>query len=318
MEKQGQRILVNYVDVEFTEPFNTVGNARRVITDLVLLRSVSREEQEGQLYIESEDADLVLVDPKTISNAILKLDKYPHLDAVRGRQDRTPEIMMGNDLLFLYRRFEDFSLILARKQSFRPEVNPKFSFNWNRVVTKGWNTAYTAEAYALTRGYDPDKTKDEDMIFGERISMLRGDGLIPNTQVIGTVSSKSNFSPRRCINEVATMKHAYGGSFEDSEVNRKIRNVSEEELMREILPFARIGSKNAWRFQSMINWQYWWIKENTPSLEEAKKLLQLGLLMLGFKREDYEFDKSEQIAVKEWGNVKKTLDNYRSKHRKLN
>lgn len=316
LKKQEKNIQVNYVDVEFSEPLNTVGNARRVITDLTLLRSVSRVSQEAQLYIESEDADLVRVDPKTIINAVEKLDQNPHLDAVRGRQDRAPEIMMENDLLFLYRRFQDIYEILLRKQSYRLDVNPRASFNWNRVVTGGWNTAYTAEAYALTRGYSPDKTKDEDMILGERISMLRGDGLVPNTHVIGTVSSRADSSPRRYINEVASMKAAYGGSFEDPSVNKKIRDTSEEKLMEEILPFSRINKDNAWRFQAMLNEEYGFIKETTPNLDEARRVLRTELLMLGFKRKDYKLDESGGIIVENWENVKQALDNYRSKHRK--
>ncbi len=38
----------------------------------------------------------------------------------------------------------------------RPERNSAYDFAWNRVVTAGWNVAFTLEAYVLAGGYtDP-------------------------------------------------------------------------------------------------------------------------------------------------------------------
>ena len=77
MTTQGKSFQINYVDVEFDSPFNNVGNARRVITDLTLMRSVERQNQNKLLYIETEDADLVTVDKNTVINIINKLDNNP-------------------------------------------------------------------------------------------------------------------------------------------------------------------------------------------------------------------------------------------------
>ena len=77
MTTQGKSFQINYVDVEFDSPFNNVGNARRVITDLTLMRSVERQNQNKLPYIETEDADLVTVDKNTVINIINKLDNNP-------------------------------------------------------------------------------------------------------------------------------------------------------------------------------------------------------------------------------------------------
>ena len=64
----------------------------------------------------------------------------------------------------------------------------------------------------------------------------------------------------------------------------------------------------------MMNEEYWFIKETTPNQTEAKKLLQLELLMLGFKKGDYRFDDDGWIVIENWDNIKRSLDKYRAKH----
>lgn len=314
-ERAGRVLHINYVDVELPEDRANVGNARRIITNLTLLRSLARDNQYGPLYIESEDADLLDVDPNTVSNIITKLDRTPHLDAVRGIQDRTPSVMMENDFLFLYRRMQDFKELLLRRAAFRPENNPRYNFNWNRVITGGWNTAYTAEAYVLTGGYNPYQTKGEDMMIGERISMLRGDGTIPNTYVVGKVASRSNSSPRRYIYEVASGKAAYGESFEDPAVNERIRTTPPEELMRLISNFSRVSERNKATFENMINNEYAFIKTMTPNGGEATKVTSFIMTWLGFKKSDYEFGADGRIKITNIENVKNALEDYRKRHK---
>src|SRR5690606_21501923 len=110
----------------------------------------------------------------------------PHLDAVRGTQDRTPEIMKENDYLITWRRMWDFTELLARSPRFRKPERPEWNYTWNRNITGGWNNAYSAEAYAMIQGYDK-VTKGEDMLIGEKITMARGDGDLPNLEVVGRV-----------------------------------------------------------------------------------------------------------------------------------
>lgn len=329
----GEKFQINYIDVEFDPPFNTVGNARRVLTNLTLMRSIARPNQTGPLYIESEDADLDFIDPKTVTNIIHKLDENPYLDAVRGIQDRNPDKMMANDYVFLYRRMQDFKEMLIRRQSYRPENNPNFKFSWNRVITGGWNSAYTAEAYALIGGYPGSESMGddrnvvpwamgEDMVIGERISMARGNGSLPNTQVIGKVSSRSDSSPRRYIYEAASGQAAYGPDFENESVNDKIREMTPEELLLEVKKWERIDTTNQGDFEQMLNSEYNFIRTTTPNLEEAQEVARMALLWLGFKRDDYEFYDlttgagitENRLRIKNISNVKAALENYRLRH----
>jgi len=320
-QEDGKQFNINYIDLEFDPPFNNVGNARRVITDLTLLRSVARDKQSGPLYLESEDADLISIDRKTVTNIISKMDENPHLDAVRGIQDRNPEQMMENDFLFMYRRLQDFKELIIRRNKYRPENNPNANFTWNRVITGGWNTAYSAEAYSLIGGYNPYQTKGEDMIMGERMSMIRGDGTNPNTQVIGKVATRTDSSPRRYIWEVASGKAAYGDSFEDPAVNAEIRNKTPEQLMERISFLSRIDESNKVTFQQMINSEFDFLKATTPNEADAKEVAKLILLYLGFSNKggadgkgDYKFSASGKIEITNWANAKKALDDYRERH----
>lgn len=52
-----------------------IGFVRKLLTDAVLQRSLDRNNQSQPLYIESEDADLIEVDKRTVFNLISKLDK---------------------------------------------------------------------------------------------------------------------------------------------------------------------------------------------------------------------------------------------------
>lgn len=311
---RGQNLQINYIDVEFNVPLNNVGNARRIITNLTLLRSLQRGRQSGQLYIESEDADLISIDQKTVTNIIDKLDANPQLDAVRGIQDRAPEKMMDNDFLFLYRRMQDFKEVFLRRKDYRPENNLRGSFNWNRTITGGWNTAYTAESYALIGGYNPYMSKGEDMLIGERLSTARGDGFNPNTEIIGRVNTRSDSSPRRYIYEVATGQAAYGENFEDPAVNALIRDKTPEELMESIENLSRIDSANTTLFASMVNNEYQFILGTTPSEADAQDVTKQVMLWLGFKPGDYEFGTSHNLVVKNWSNVSAALNGYRARH----
>lgn len=185
-----------------------MGAARKLVTDLTLARSVKRTNQKGVLYIETEDADLNKIDRKTVSNLVTTMDKDPNLDAVRGVQDRMPETMMKNDLFFLNRRARDIMEVLLRHPDYRPEKYENADFVWNRVITGGRNSAYTAEMYAKIGGYNPTMKMGEDMYIGQGISVYRGiergtkdanGRYIPDTSVIGTVASRTDSSPRRFL-----------------------------------------------------------------------------------------------------------------------
>ncbi|MDN5274112.1 MAG: hypothetical protein JWP06_13 [Candidatus Saccharibacteria bacterium] len=301
---------VNYSDVELDPPFNNVGYARKLLTDAVALRNIQRTGQTEPLYIESEDADMVRVDKKTVINLINKLDANPHLDAVRGVQDRSPEYMKENDMLFLRRRAWDFFEIMARDKRFRDPNSPDWNFTWNRIVTGGWNTGYTAESYGLIGGYD-SVPAGEDMSVGEKITMIRGNGNVPNLEVIGTVSSRSDSSPRRFINEIEADKGAYA-DFTNEADNKLIREKSIPELLDSIKDFSRITDSNKGAFESYISGTFNWAKSATPTRRDAEQFSHRLLFFLGFQKSDYDIV-GDSIRVNSWDNVSSALEKYRAR-----
>ena len=313
--EKGFRPSVNYCDVEFDPPYNNVGYARKLLTDAVALRSVNRTNQSKPLYIETEDADMVNVDKKTVINLINKLDKNPQLDAVRGVQDRAPEYLKNNDFLFIRRRAWDFFEIMSRSKSFRNPSEPGWSFTWNRVVTGGWNSGYTAESYAMIGGYDVVEA-GEDMSVGEKITMARGDGRVPNLEVVGTVSSRSDSSPRRFIHEILTDEPAYA-DFSNEEANTRMREQSIDDFMETIKSFDRINATNEKDFAAYVNNTFGWAKSATPSTTDAVAMTKRLMLFLGFKKDDYDIDvEHDAVNVHTWDNVKDALDKYRQRSSK--
>ena len=311
---RGENYRVNYIDLEFNPPLNNVGHARKVLTDLTLLRSLRRTGQTQALYVESEDADLVQIDPKTVINIVKKMDENANLDAVRGIQDRYPETMMKNDLLFLQRRIWDFTELFLRRKKFRPENNPNWNFTWNRIITGGWNTAYSAEAYALIGGYDSRQTKGEDMTIGEKITMVRGDGSMPNLDVVGRVPTRSDSSPRRFIGELITGKGAYTDTFEDERVNNFIKNATLDELLHSVDSVSRISDVNKGSFSGMFEGHYKSIKNLTLNETEAKEFMDSILMWIGFRKTDYNYTADGGLNITNWDNLKASLDDYRNRH----
>ena len=306
----GFRPNIRHADVELDEGYNNVGYARKLLADAVVLRSIQRSSQAGPLYIETEDADMISVDKKTVHNLITKFDNNPHLDALRGVQDRSPKHMMQNDMLFLQQRAGNFREIMARSKQFRDPSNARWNFTWNRVVTGGWNTAFTAEAYGLIDGYDIVKM-GEDMSIGEKISMVRGDGNVPNLEVIGTVPSRSNSSPRRYIHELLTHRAAYSSDFTDEEVNESIRNVSLDDALKSIDKYARINDQNVESFGRWLNWSVKSFDSWLPKSSESERMKKRLLFFLGFKSGDYELNADGGVTVKSWDNVQQSLGDYR-------
>lgn len=309
----GFKPQVNYYDIELDPPFNNVGYARKLLTDAVIMRSTQRPNQSSPLYIETEDADMVHIDPRTVINLIEKLDQNPHLDAVRGVQDRSPEYLIRNDMLFIRRRSADFFEMLASKKQYRDPVAPDWNFTWNRIVTGGWNTGYTAEAYAMIDGYEVVET-GEDMSVGEKITMIRGDGSVPNLEVVGKVYTRADSSPRRFIHEILTDQGAYAGdNFSNEEVNQLIRDNSIDSALESINKYSRINGSNIGAFNDFLQWQLGNAASVTPSKAERDQLMKRLVFWLGFKQDDYDIV-GDEVVIRSLDNVKLSLENYRHRY----
>jgi hypothetical protein len=342
-KEKNPNIKLNWVNVEFEDSYHYgergVGLARKIMTDLILLRSISRESQSGPLYIETEDCDHHIIDNKTIYNVIRILDGYPHLDAVYGVQDRDPEILKQNDLIFMERRLWYFveSILQREKISIRggnvsmrlPAKN--WNFNWHRVVTGGWNCAYTAEAYALIKGYDAFRKIGEDMDIGQKISILRGiksgNTIIPCVDTIGRTPSRISSSPRRFIYTMAKEEGSYQ-NFADDDLDRRLKSMSDDELLKLLNKYERLSFDNKDKFQAIISGLYGFLTSAMGGHSNTTEyIFRRAMFFLGFKQEDFKIkqvDYTDAAGERHtgWGieilnidNIKRYLDEYRTLHK---
>jgi hypothetical protein len=309
---------VNVIDAVFPKEKANVGTARKYITDLTLMRSVNRPASDGPLYIESEDADLFSVDKRTVSRLIKGFDESPHLDVLRGVQDRQPEILQQNDLLFFDRRVWDIWEMALRKVAYRPENTKGNSFVWNRVISGGWNTAYTAEAYVQIGGYVPDLI-GEDMKIGQKISILRGvkdaatNEFIINTQTSETSGLRASSSPRRFIDTMSRNIDPYG-DFEDQSLKEKTL----PELLEGIKEFAKIAPEQKGRYENILRVMIDTSRAQAiPSQASAISRRVLWAMGLKEKQGDYLLDAAGNFSLTDKGmmHIGTLLEDYKSKEK---
>ncbi|HEB79313.1 MAG TPA: hypothetical protein ENI79_02415, partial [Rhodospirillales bacterium] len=67
--------------------------ARKLLADVALMRAIERPTAIGPLYLISEDADVEDIEPNRSAEFVRRFDALPWLDALRGRQDRTPSVL---------------------------------------------------------------------------------------------------------------------------------------------------------------------------------------------------------------------------------
>lgn len=299
---------VNYVDVELSPENANVGYARKLVTDAVLQRSIDRSQTEP-LYIESEDADHRRIDSQTVINLINNLDRRPWLDAIHGVEDRDPSIMKNNDYLFMRRRAWDFFVTLASQERFRDPTQPSWNYVWNRNITGGWNNGYSAEAYAMIGGYDSVKA-GEDLLIGQKMTMMRGDGSFPNLEVVGRSHTRTDSSPRRFILEIIQNDAAYNG-FGDEEKEKLVRQ-SLPELMNAISSHSRVNDANKGDFVNFLNGVHGWSQSATGGSEQAaKQMTKRILFFLGLKKTDYHFS-GNNLVVDNLDNFSQSVEKYRN------
>lgn len=310
-KKHGLDPKINYFDIELPEDKATVGYARKILTDAVLARSLERSNQQHPLYIESEDADVVKADRFLVSNLIEKFDQNPHLEALKGEDDRDLEIMKENDYLFMRKRAWDFLATQMGQKKMRDPNNPRWSSMWNRVYTNGWNGGYTAEGYANIGGYDDVKV-GEDMAIGEKISMIRGDGINPNLEVVGRVRSRSFSSPRRFMHEILSGTAAYD-NFGDEEIEQQVRNLTDHEMLDAISDFSRINQGNQEYFTKHLQMTARMAADNSlGDPVQAEHMVRRIMFGLGYKNGDYTY-KNGHLDIVNHGNFANSIERYRAR-----
>lgn len=335
-------ITVNVLDVEFLTETGNVGMARKLTTDIILQRASNRINQKGPLYIEVGDADIFEIDKHTLVKRLQRLDSKPYLDAVSGQQDFSPRILMQNDYLFFSLRAKRSAKALLRDYTLRPDRNEDFSF-YNRITTDGWNTAFTAEAYALIGGYLPLKAR-EGFDIERRISIMRGTvdnqgRFIPNTYTVERISPRMQSSPRRYILAIAKDTRPYL-DFADLQKTTEVRELDPYEMVA-TLPYERLSWENIAVFEEVLTQQWQFFTRMVKNSDNRLRVFRRFMLFLGFGRHrirenddgsstvinsrlshedspswnlDYHITADGKVAIDNIGNLKYALDCYREKH----
>lgn len=307
---------INFIQVKVAPPFNNVGHARKVLTDLSLFRSLRREGQTQPLYIESEDMDLDRVDPNLIYIAITTLDNHPELDFIKGIEDRNPDVMKHNDYLLFRNRVWDFIMVLLRSKKYRDFSDPNYSFGWNRMVSGGWCTAYSAEAYAISGGHDPFAKTGEDTGLAENLSVFRSTDGNPKLDIGAHVRTRSDSSPRRFLYEMITGRNAYApDNFDNPETNKRIRELSIEELLEMTKQYSRLNKDNEHHFNQILIKQVNRARKKVPE-REFEKFIKTLFWVLGFKPEDYTINLNNEVPfeIHNWQSIANCLEDYRARH----
>ena len=315
---------IHIVSVEFEpEERYPLTLSRRYAADITVCRLLARRIYEHPVYFALEDADLVWLDPRQIALQVQALDAAPSLDAVRGQQDRCPWILCENDLLLLLRRSWNFTEAYLARKSLRPERNPGYDFNWNRIVTSGWNTVVTAESFARINGYTPHRRMGEDVDLGERISCIRGrflaTGFLPQMGSIARLSTRSEGSPRRWLLRVANRVEPYERTnqyqnFFSPEILARLRHCSYTDLLEQAGATAKIGANNLDLFEEVLSKDFQFTLRVRKLRQRAEEQFRFVMTMLGFKRGDWHFD-DDRIGILRTDGISEVLEHYRACHR---
>lgn len=311
------QIHVNALEVEFQKSWAKVGLARKLMSDIVLARSLQRKVfYRTPLYLQSDDADLIWVDPRQIRTVIDTFDQQPHLDTLTGYQEKFLPYIANFEFIFLSRRFWDLMTAQANHYLHQGRIAPKDrDFHWSRPFTYGTNTAITAEAYALIGGYDWDSAVGEDLDLGRRVSLLRGrvvnGTFTPELSTIGIIRTRTNSSPRRYLwSLIKETGNPYSeGNFQNSEV----RKLSMDDMAKAIPPqYLRLTKDNKGIYEKELWFLYETTRRIIPDRELAKLITRRALVLMGFHPQDIEVTDSE-VHILNVDNFSKAMEDYRQR-----
>jgi hypothetical protein len=184
---------VNVVTKSYEER-RTIGEFRKYITDLALLRGLKRPKQNSELYMVFHDADCEGMDPAYLASIADTLDKNPQTDLVSTMEDYPEEDMKKYPLLYAARRLHQFSLQVMTSARYGPE-NPANPAEAGFPKVLGLWYGFRASSYAEVGGYKPEWEIAEDINLGMEIAKNSKSGK-EATKKIGV---RYKTSPRRGI-----------------------------------------------------------------------------------------------------------------------
>jgi glycosyltransferase involved in cell wall biosynthesis len=292
--------------------------SRKFLADLTLLRCLKRPSRTAPLYIASMDADVVSVQARTLDAVVQYMDQKPWVDALRGMQDRQPEVLCQNSLLWLERRSWYIAEKLLSSRKYWPDRNPSANFTWHRNVTGGWNTYFSAQIYAAIGGHARIRFLD-DVDIGNRISVLRaGADTKPNFEVrsIERLPMRMSSSPSRFMHALIKDADPYSGddnyaSFYDAEVEEVVKRNDIPALLEMMKPTADPHGPARAKYDAVLQRVHSALVDIDPVRADA--LMRSVMMHLGFARSDYELATST-LKVASYVNFQATVQANRRRY----
>ena len=206
---------VHLVEVEWPAECRTfLPLSRKLAVDVVAQRALDRG-RAAPLYLITEDADVEWIERGRARYVVDTFDGQPGLDILRGWHLRSIDLLEYLPLFVERLTWRACERALSDPR-LRPEHNEAYEFSWNRVVTAGWNTAFTLESYVLAGGYTTTVELFEDMDLGQRISVMRGahteQGFVPCTTTADWMPFEASSDGRRALAALTHNADLYGSA----------------------------------------------------------------------------------------------------------
>lgn len=206
-------VCVRLIEVEWPADCATfLSRSRKLAVDVTAERARSAR-LAAPLYLITEDADVEWVERCRARHVVREFDAKPELDVLRGWHLRSLDLLEYLPLFVERLTWRACEHALSDPR-LRPDRAERYGFAWNRVVTAGWNVAFTLHAYLLAGGYTPTVELFEDMDLGQRISVMRGTRtparFIPGTHTMAWMPFEACSDGRRALAALAGSIDLYG------------------------------------------------------------------------------------------------------------
>lgn len=286
---------------ESTEQY-PLAKARKLLADITVYR-IFVTQPTHSVYLLSEDADIERIQAGRTRAALLKLDKQPSIDAIKGIQERSIYTLIQNNLALLERRGWQFTELLLSSKRYWPGTYTHYNFYWHRVVTAGSNVFFSAEIYSLISGYSDDVAVFEDMDIGQRISVLRGQYLegvfLPRLDTIRRFPYRQESSIARVLLSLVNKEHVYGhdgtGFYDVDSIIKRPNSTAL--LLQKLAPYSKPQRKNLHRYENVLSNLYKEVLRIFIRQEEGRNLFWRVMRCLGLNNKIHICTKSGDVSL---------------------
>lgn len=273
-QKEHPEVRVKYAHRVWKNKEGGVGYARKIATDLALLRGNQRKNKKGDLLLISADADIEGLNEQYISGIIEDFDENPNVDAVTGKWT-LPDKYLSNPNLRAAQRLWYFMDRIVQHDA-QSGIDPKARQRGAPNMI-GRNAALRSSVYAAIGGYNQQAKLAEDLEMGWMIMTARK---WDSSRILFDNRSEVVSDARRYLLSMVQDIPLINMYDEFNSNRAEISGLDNDDLASRIPAEFSIQ-----RFEAQVNsfWeaskdgQYKWIDERSPSsfARQFKKVMDL-------------------------------------------